>query len=62
MLALKVEHNVYNKWPCECNITISDHTDPQSTTVATVESDVTTNSSDHSTEPVDTADILRECM
>jgi len=55
----QVEHNVYNKWPCECNITISD---PHSTTVATVESDVTTNSSDHSTEPADPADILRECI
>ena len=59
MLALKVEHNVYNKWPCECNITISD---PHSTTVATVVSDVTTNSSDHSTAPADPADILRQCM
>merc|ERR550532_1370163 len=54
----QVEHNDYNKWPCECNLNISDLTDSHNpTTVANVETEERTN-----TTTADPADILKECI
>ena len=64
MISFQVEHNDYNKWPCECSINISHLTDSHDshnpTTVANLENDESTNTSDFTTAPP--TDILRECM
>ena len=64
MIVCQVEHNDYNKWPCECSINISHLTDSHDshnpTTVANLENNESTNTSDFTTAPP--TDILRECM
>ena len=59
-IVCQVEHNDYNKWPCECSVNISDltasHDNP---TTENLEVDESANTSASTAPPTD---ILKECM
>ena len=67
MIACQVEHNDYNKWPCECSINIShltedSHDSHNPTMVANLENDQSTNTPDFTASTAPPTDELKECM